>query len=68
MIGVLPRCPIALAAQLENVEALSLGQVLFEMCTAVDIDLALLPDLMSTYPHVSINGQLILSKGFKFIL
>ncbi|KAH9640306.1 hypothetical protein HF086_001658 [Spodoptera exigua] len=32
LIGAQPRCPIALAAQLEHVEALSLGHVLFEMC------------------------------------
>ncbi|CAG9129554.1 unnamed protein product [Plutella xylostella] len=52
LIGALPRCPIALAAPLEHVEALSLGQVLFEMCSGSDIDLSLLPDLMPNYPHV----------------
>ncbi|XP_021202490.2 slowpoke-binding protein [Bombyx mori] len=52
LIGALPRCPIALAAQLEVVEALSLGHVLFEMCAGTEIDLALLPDLTPTYPNV----------------
>ncbi|XP_075980590.1 slowpoke binding protein isoform X2 [Anticarsia gemmatalis] len=52
LIGALPRCPIALAAQLEHVEALSLGHVLFEMCAGAEIDLSLLPDLLPNYPHV----------------
>ncbi|CAH1639324.1 unnamed protein product [Spodoptera littoralis] len=52
LIGAQPRCPIALAAQLEHVEALSLGHVLFEMCAGTEIDLSLLPDLLPNYPNV----------------
>ncbi|XP_026733230.1 slowpoke-binding protein [Trichoplusia ni] len=52
LIGAQPRCPIALAAQLEHVEALSLGHVLFEMCAGAEIDLSLLPDLLPNYPNV----------------
>ncbi|XP_026326304.1 slowpoke-binding protein isoform X2 [Hyposmocoma kahamanoa] len=52
LIGALPRCPIALAASLDNVEALSLGHVLYEMCAGSEIDLSLLPDLLPNYPHV----------------
>ncbi|CAB3234389.1 unnamed protein product [Arctia plantaginis] len=52
LIGALPRCPIALAAQLEHVETLSLGNVLFEMCAGAEIDLSLLPDLLPNYPNV----------------
>lgn len=54
LIGALPRCPIALAAQTELVEAMSVGAVLFEMCAGAELDLALLPDLAPSYPHVSI--------------
>ncbi|KAL0822035.1 hypothetical protein ABMA28_005407 [Loxostege sticticalis] len=52
LIGALPRCPIALAAQTELVEAMSVGAVLFEMCAGAELDLALLPDLAPSYPHV----------------
>ncbi|XP_049875883.1 slowpoke-binding protein [Pectinophora gossypiella] len=52
LIGAMPRCPIALAAPLDNVEALSLGHVLYEMCSASELDLALLSDLLPNYPHV----------------
>ncbi|XP_028166224.1 slowpoke-binding protein-like isoform X2 [Ostrinia furnacalis] len=52
LIGALPRCPIALAAQTELVEAMSVGAVLFEMCAGAELDLALLPDLAPNYPNV----------------
>lgn len=65
LIGALPRCPIAQAAALEHVETLSLGHVLFEMCAGVELDLALIPDLLPTYPHVSSLIEL-LSLKFDF--
>ncbi|XP_063829686.1 slowpoke-binding protein isoform X1 [Ostrinia nubilalis] len=52
LIGALPRCPIALAAQTELVQAMSVGAVLFEMCAGAELDLALLPDLAPNYPNV----------------
>ncbi|CAG9788910.1 unnamed protein product [Diatraea saccharalis] len=53
LIGVAPRCPIALAAQSECVEPMSLGGVLYEMCAGAELDLSMLPDLAANYPHVS---------------
>ncbi|KAI5637808.1 slowpoke-binding protein [Phthorimaea operculella] len=52
LIGALPRCPIALAAPLDNVEALSLGSVLYEMCAGAELDLTLLSELLPDYAQV----------------
>ncbi|KAJ2940395.1 hypothetical protein O0L34_g74 [Tuta absoluta] len=52
LIGALPRCPIALASPLDNVEALSLGSVLYEMCAGAELDLTLLSELLPDYAQV----------------
>ncbi|XP_053610913.1 slowpoke-binding protein isoform X2 [Plodia interpunctella] len=58
LIGALPQSPIALAT-LEHVETLSLGRVLYEMCAGAELDLSLLQDLVSNYPHVAEIIELI---------